>query len=109
MPFNTQQVNVTSVVLDKLKALKSAYYDLLEANEALKLLTIPPVTGADSQPNYPPAGELNHLDNRGKLVMASGVCDALVTWMNTAIDLDGAGGAANKKPLDAIVDALRTV
>jgi len=115
MPFNVQQANATSLLLTKLKALKNAYYDLVEVNEGLKLLPIPPANGADSLPNYPPVvsgqatNELDHLDVRGKLLLASGAVDALVTWMNTAIDLDGAGAAPNKKPLDAIVDALRTV
>lgn len=96
MAFTVQQTNRTSKLLD---ALKAAYYELLEEQEAAGLIGIPGVN------DFPAPGELDHL-TRARLQNVHGVPAALKAFMTTPIPL--AGGNPNKSPLDAIVESLRT-
>lgn len=105
MAFTTQQANATSALLDRLSRLKVAFYDAVEANDTLKLLNIPAGVGD----NYPAPGDLSHITIRSQLLNASKFVDKLTVWLNTPIDLDDSVGTQDKKPLDGLVEALRTV
>lgn len=107
MAITTQQLNTTSRLITALTALKDAYYDAIEAKDAAALIGIPAANEfpAGGGAGFP--GDLDHVNPRVRLVYGHGVVDALKTWMTTPIDLDGAGAAANKAPLDAIFELIR--
>lgn len=98
MAFTIQQENRSNELIDKLKAFKTLYYDLIEAKDAAALLAIP------GQSDYPAPGNLEHV-TRARLQNAHGVVDALKTFMTTGVVLF-AGNPA-KSPLDAVVEVIR--
>lgn len=100
MPFNVQQVNATTRLVNALETLKRAYYDAVEIKDAAALIGVP------AAGDFPAPGDLDHI-TRERLLNAHGVVDALKTFMATAVDLNGPAGGPNKSPLDAIVEVIR--
>lgn len=100
MPATIQQQNATSRLLAAAEALRDAVYECAEQKERAALIGLPI---EDSPPtNYPMPGDLNHIDQRVKLSRLHSVVDLLGVWLradNAALN--------NRKPLDAIVEALR--
>jgi hypothetical protein len=96
MPFSVQQTNATTRLLAALETLRAAVYDAAEQKERAALLSIPPAG------DFPPLGELSHLDDRAKLVRAHAAVDLLQAWLRA-----DNGGLNSRKPLDVIVEALR--
>lgn len=96
MPFKTQEVNATTKLLTALDALREAFWQCVAERDRAKKIGVP----ADANQNYPPPGDLDHL-TFAKLTAAQVTVDALQTWMDTT------HATVGKKPMDALVEALR--